>query len=84
VASSAERLARLERRIVERDRVIEIALAPWLVDILAMSPSEPQTVSVAPANEPRPEPRCADCGAIVVRHARYCFMCSAAVAEGER
>jgi len=82
MASNTERLARLERRLVERDRVIEIAIAPWLADIIATAPSEPEAGRVPSA--PAPEPRCNDCGYVIPRRARFCSGCGVAVAEPSR
>ena len=82
MVSIAERAAKLERRLAERERRIEIVFPAWLTEI-TMSPSDaPAAPPSAPS--PAPEPRCEDCGAVVVRRARYCFMCGVAVAEGER
>ena len=81
MASIAERAVKLERRLAERERRIEIVIPPWLADVTPPA-SEPEAAQ--PSSTPAPEPRCDECGYVLPRRARYCSGCGVAVAGPSR
>jgi len=73
MASIAERAAKLERRLAERERKIEIILPAWLTTGELPTP--------APSAADAVERRCADagCGAVLTPSAKFCHQCAAPV-----
>lgn len=79
MASLAERAARLERRLKERQKVIEVVPAPWLAELMRKTEHTPPppTPEAAPPREPA---KCRDCATVLAPGARFCHLCGTQVA----
>jgi hypothetical protein len=79
MASLAERAARLERRLKERQEVIEVVPTPWLAELMKNAQRTPPPPATEAA--PTPEPAtCRQCEAVLAAQARFCHLCGTPVA----
>ncbi|MBM4113379.1 MAG: hypothetical protein FJ253_08415 [Phycisphaerae bacterium] len=81
--SISEKVAKLERRVAERERKIEIIFPSWLTEFMT-SPNDALAAPPPNATSPAPEQQCDDCGYVIPRRARFCAGCGVAVAEPSR